>query len=514
MKFDAGEETTVFYNPVQVQNRDLSVLVISRYAERRKKAFLERQEAKRQRNPEKYTAQNFHGLSVLDALAASGLRSMRYWKECGMNTGSKGEENATSTTNNPLIHHITVNDLDPAAHTRATRNITSNDIPVATHRRESGLHIQTADATHIMYNSRGNGWDVIDLDPYGSAAPFLDAALQSVANGGLLNVTCTDMAALGGSHPETCFGRYNGAMPLSKAGYLQELAVRILLYSMAVTAAKYGRVIQPLLSVGMDFYVRVFVTVRDSKAGVNGLSLQLGQLYQSAQCPSFHIVPLGKMGGKKGTVYQPGRLDGVGSVCSQTGGPFKIAGPLWIAPLHDTEFVKDCLDFLPSFPHISTKDRLAGLLTSCLDELPDAPLYYKLPELSRAVNASSLPLIEIKSALVNADYRVSGYHKEPSAIKTNAPDSFVWDIMRAWVERQGRSPKISKDSPADKILSKTSTTTVDFSIADSVRSHQAKLGKVKRFPMNPQAEWGPKRRATGIKRTAAGEPKKEEASKE
>lgn len=44
----------------------------------------------------------------------------------------------------------------------------------------------------------GGKYDVIDLDPYGSAAPFLDAAVQSVADGGLLCITCTDMAVLSG----------------------------------------------------------------------------------------------------------------------------------------------------------------------------------------------------------------------------------------------------------------------------------------------------------------------------
>ena len=51
-------------------------------------------------------------------------------------------------------------------------------------------------------------YDVIDLDPYGSAAPFIDGAVQAVADGGMLNVTCTDMAVLSGNHPETCFAKY------------------------------------------------------------------------------------------------------------------------------------------------------------------------------------------------------------------------------------------------------------------------------------------------------------------
>lgn len=38
----------------------------------------------------------------------------------------------------------------------------------------------------LMYSHREerNRVDVVDLDPYGSAAPFLDAAVQSVLDGG------------------------------------------------------------------------------------------------------------------------------------------------------------------------------------------------------------------------------------------------------------------------------------------------------------------------------------------
>jgi tRNA (guanine26-N2/guanine27-N2)-dimethyltransferase len=51
-----------------------------------------------------------------------------------------------------------------------------------------------------MYNHRSfeDRFDVVDLDPYGSPAVFLDGAVQSVKDGGLLLVTCTDMAVLCG----------------------------------------------------------------------------------------------------------------------------------------------------------------------------------------------------------------------------------------------------------------------------------------------------------------------------
>jgi tRNA (guanine26-N2/guanine27-N2)-dimethyltransferase len=559
MCFAADEETTVFYNPVQVQNRDLSVLMISLYAERRRAVEMERLQAKAakqkaknaptaaedepvgvsttessageksQVNTATTTTDNSSmevvGLHVLDALAASGLRSMRYWKEC------------------PDIQHVTINDLDPAAYERAVTNIDSNglsnDLIAAAADtvvgRPRGIRIQTGDATQVMYSSRHSNrkrpheprntklspqeeasqqWDIIDLDPYGSAAPFLDGAVQAVCHGGMLNVTCTDMAALGGSHPETCFGRY-GSMPITRAGYLQELAVRILLYALATTAARYGRTIKPILSVGMDFYVRVFVEVYDDKAGVNSLSLQVGNVYQSTHCPSFYTTSSGQLGGKKGNVYQPSRLQT--SVCTETGAALKVAGPMWMGAMHDRDVLTEALKRLetppndvagtasgayPNMKWIATRDRLRGLLTTCHEELPDAPLFYRLPDLSKCLHLSTPPIVEMKSALVNAGYRVSGYHKDPQAIKTDAPSTIVWDILRAWAKKRPPSKLAVKDSAADKILAVEPSIEVNFSTPSSVQAASNANAKVSRFPLNPQANWGPKPRASGNKRKA------------
>ena len=74
-----------------------------------------------------------------------------------------------------------------------------------------------------MYSLRTDkSVDVIDLDPYGTAAPFIDAAVQTVNDGGmsfatihpcclndsgLLCVTCTDMAVLAtNNYPEKWWG--------------------------------------------------------------------------------------------------------------------------------------------------------------------------------------------------------------------------------------------------------------------------------------------------------------------
>ena len=56
-----------------------------------------------------------------------------------------------------------------------------------------------------MYSHRDpkNRVEVVDLDPYGTAAPYIDAAISCVADGGLMCVTCTDTAVFAGhNYPE------------------------------------------------------------------------------------------------------------------------------------------------------------------------------------------------------------------------------------------------------------------------------------------------------------------------
>ena len=101
--------------------------------------------------------------------------------------------------------------LEAEAAKKCQENATSNGC-------ESLVEAVCGDAVAHMINSRGDPYDVIDLDPYGSAAPFLDGAVQAISDGGLLCVTSTDMTVLSGGYPEVCYAKY-GAMP-TKAKHL------------------------------------------------------------------------------------------------------------------------------------------------------------------------------------------------------------------------------------------------------------------------------------------------------
>ena len=578
----------VFYNPVQVQNRDLSLFMIQLYAERRVKR-IELKKKKRtlmkvarealsdkkqqvdmtviqeqlkhyeETTDWKEVYENFDGkgIRILDALAASGLRSLRYFNEISK----------------PLLHSVTINDLDPAAVDLAKENIEFNnlsDVLLSGDEEakgdKKGIAVVNNDATHLMYTSRRppnlhhaspiqalqkEQYDVIDLDPYGSAAPFLDAAVQAVTNGGLLAITCTDMAALGGSHPDTCYGRY-ASMPIPRVAYLQELALRILLSNIAQRAAVYGKSIRPVLSVGMHFYVRVFVEVWEDKAAVNNLSLDIGTVYQSMHCDSFHTIPHGQHSKNNKNIIQATRAPKF-PVCEETGSQFKTAGPCWLGPMHNNKIVDEAIGRLAKlkdekkqdelFGYLKQDRELHGLLTSCSEELPDAPLYYLMPNMSHTLGCSTPAIDKIKAALINAGYRTSGYHKDANAVKTNAPSSVMWDIMRAWCKehppnlksktkankkkkrrKNGKgaagpagecdaddgnnddevtTPAVPFISAAEKILAIEPTIKVDFSIPDVIKNKTKAL----RFPMNPEANWGPKKAASGYKRKAEDEEK-------
>lgn len=101
-----SEKNEVFYNKVQVLNRDLSIAVISYFAKRReaeRAARAEKKKAKRAEEAEKNgdaIAKPFveprKGIRIFEALSATGLRSIRYIQEVSRLIGARA------------LHHIMV----------------------------------------------------------------------------------------------------------------------------------------------------------------------------------------------------------------------------------------------------------------------------------------------------------------------------------------------------------------------------------------------------------------------
>lgn len=476
------EKEAVFYNKVQALNRDLSIQVIKLFSETIEGERCENYNLKKLKRGEDIESQSNKlpppkvGISVLEALAATGLRSIRYAQEV------------------PKIRSITLNDLSYEATEVAKDNIRFNNLAV-----EKFL-VRNEEACQLMHfhKDHQNNFDVIDLDPYGSASPFLDAAVQAVAgDGGLLCITSTDAPVLAGNYPEVCFAKY-GSMPL-KADYKHEMALRILLHSIEASASRYKRYIVPWLSISVDFYVRVFVRVYESPAEVKNSYLKRIMTYQSTQCGSFINQSIGT---RNKTKHEDQVVDSNGlpvilkigadfanlkvdnehkhygalrvnapNMCEESGGHWRLGGPFWGAPMHDQEVVDKVLarvvaslqnqraeistakanqssrghaetsastpvtledklqpnevaSAVHPFP-IATAERLSGILTSISEELKDVPFYYSLPGLASTLQCIEPTHPHMKAALTNAGYRVSGFHHDPKAIKTDAPNTVV-----------------------------------------------------------------------------------------
>lgn len=134
-------------------------------------------------------------------------------------------------------------------------------------------------------------FDVVDLDPYGTAVPFLESAIQTIADGGLLAVTFTDMAVLCARSPHVCFYKY-GAAPLSKP-YCHEMALRIVLRMISEMASRQQKYIEPMISLTVDFYVRLFIRVKEGAKPCHESLTKYSHVFQCWDCEAHYLQPIG-----------------------------------------------------------------------------------------------------------------------------------------------------------------------------------------------------------------------------
>ncbi|KAK2807971.1 hypothetical protein FQN49_008760, partial [Arthroderma sp. PD_2] len=518
-----SDRPSVFYNPVQQFNRDLSVLAIRAYGEhamavKEKKHKLKNKgrktSVKRKREegdqvkdheqneslkkacvgdivaaaaeeevaprnvPENGTEDAAEkpanatpkpwvpSFAILDALSASGLRALRYAKEI------------------PFATRVVGNDFSAAAVESMKLNIQHNDV-------EKIVRPNKGDACAYMYTvGRGQGspnepggipkFDVVDLDPYGTAATFLDSAVQSVADGGLLCITCTDAAVFAGvGYPEKTFALYGGA-PI-RGSHSHDGGLRLILHAVATAAGKYGLAIEPMLSLSIDFYARLFVRIhrsaREVKYNASKTMISYNCDYGCGSWKTQYFTEKKSKIGKTGSPFDSYKLaqgPTTAPHCEHCGSKTHVAGPMWGGPLHNPHFIQRILDLTASADKdtYQTCTRIEGMLTTALEEdlefgesgkeepareaesteppKPDEdktsliprvdpalvepyPFFFLLSDLSRVLRTSTVPENQFHGALRHLGYRTSRSHIKPNSVRTDAPWEVIWEIMREWV---------------------------------------------------------------------------------
>ncbi len=364
----APSKAPVFYNPVMEFNRDLSVLALQTY--------------QRMVN---------HEVSVCEPLSSQGIRGIRYAAE--VNGASR----------------VLLSDISTKACELAQHNIELNHL-------ETKVTLKHSDANRTLSNNASpkKRFDIIDIDPFGTPAPYLDSALRALKNKGLLAATATDLAPLCGVHTKACLRKYGGR-PL-RTEYCHELAVRLLCGAVAATAAKHDIGVKVLFSHSTDHYIRGYIQIGYGAKKADESLKAVGYIMHCFNCMHREIThnPFGC------------------PTCPECGTKMDWAGPLWIGAIADEAFVEQMLaqNRTAAFRN---SNKITKLLTQIRAEAASPATYYVIDKLSGKLTLPAPSNIAFIEALKTAGFQAVPTHFNPRGIKTDAPAMAMHKILQKLV---------------------------------------------------------------------------------
>jgi tRNA (guanine26-N2/guanine27-N2)-dimethyltransferase len=305
--------------------------------------------------------------TYLDAMAASGIRGVR--------AAAEGWD-------------VTLCDLDEEAAELCRANLERNGL--------EGEVLQR-NANAVMHESL---FDVVDIDPFGTPIPFADAAFANTRD--LVCVTATDTAPLCGAHFESGVRKYS-AVPRN-TDYHAEMGVRILLSAMARTAARYDVGVTPVLTHATNHYVRTDLELDHRATDANAAIDELGHIYHCEDC--LHRET------DHGLVADPPETC---PACDSN--RMLTAGPVWLGPTHDPEFVAAVHDEVTD--DMGTADRARKLTTTLEAEL-DVPTHYDQHRLCKEWGVPAPAMDDFLDRLREAGYEASRTHYGGTTFETAA----------------------------------------------------------------------------------------------
>jgi len=367
----APSKAPVFYNPVMELNRDFAVLAMQAY-----QCMVKRE------------------IVVCEPLAGCGIRGIRFAKEV------EGVKN------------VLVNDINEKAFHLIKYNIEMNGL-------NKRVNAMNEDANFLLacYGAPRKRFDAVDIDPFGSPTPFLDSAIRAIRDGGFLALTATDMAPLCGVYPKACLRKYGGK-PL-RTEYCHEIAVRLVIGCLAVTAAKYGIGVSPLFSHSTDHYLRVYAVLKHGAEKADRSLSEMGCILHCFNC--LHRETL-----------NTNSLIGHGGKCLECGSKLDLAGPLWLGKLFDEDFC-GLMENEAKKKRLKFKGRIQKILALIREECDAPATYYVLDKLCDKMD---LPVPSVKKVLYllkEKGFQASPTHFNPKGLRTNASAVEMEKLLRVAV---------------------------------------------------------------------------------
>jgi len=352
-----SSELPVFYNPIMKFNRNISVACISVFQKNFKKE-----------------------ITICDALSASGIAGIRYLKEI------KG------------VKEIWLNDKNPNAIELIKKNLSLHNIYLTEIEKnvwESSKFpkiIVTKKDANVLLSE--NVFTVVDIDPFGSPAPFLDSAFRSCYWKGFLCITATDTAPLCGTYPKACFRKYG--IKSFRCDFEKELGARILVSSIILTGTKYEKAFIPVFTVYYKHFFRVFGKLSPKESEISKLLDKFNYISYCAHCGRRYLE--------------------IKTHC-KCGKKTQITGALYTGELWDKKFVEELKNELEERGFNEEKT----IVEKILEEIElQREFYYNTHFLSKITKKAPPSLDKLISTLNSLGYKASRTHFDAKGIRTNA----------------------------------------------------------------------------------------------
>ena len=343
-----------FFNPAASVNRDVSVAVTAAAG----------------------------GTTMCDSLAGVGARGVRVANET------------------PRRMEVTVVDFNRIALRLAERSARLNGV-------RTRCDFVLDEARRALYSRHGKGerFDFVDVDPFGSPAPFIAAAVSATADGGTLSLTATDTAALCGVYPAVTVRRY-AAAPLNNE-FHHETGARILMNAVRREAAAVERGIVPVAAHCTRHYIRVYARLEDGPARADASVKNEGYVTVCRECFDVRGAPAPR------------------ELCELCGGKVGSAGPLWLGPLTDGGVVGRAATICEERALTGGMKVLAGLKD--VDAYP--PWGYSIDGICSRLRKATVPESGVREYLGSQGFHCGRQPFEKRGIKTDAPYASVREAV-------------------------------------------------------------------------------------
>jgi tRNA (guanine26-N2/guanine27-N2)-dimethyltransferase len=332
----------VFYNPKMKGLRDISVAYLNSVSKGKE--------------------------TLLDSTPATGIRGIRYALEAG-------------------IDDITFVEINNSAYENIIRNLNKNNMQNAVAYNKS---IQE------FANSYNGAFDFIDVDPFGSPAPYIHDLLKVSKDNTVIMITATDTAVLCGAHSNACIKTYS-SMPMHNE-LCHEVGLRILACFIAREAAQFNFGIEVELAIANMHYMRIFVRLnRGANKAVESIK-KCGFALYCNKCHNFS--------------YKKGIATSIDDKCSYCNSKMQISGPMWLDSINNKQVVGKMLGMQLNIE----EEKLLGTIYKEID----TPFFFAIPKLTKYMKRGAVSAADVVKVLSEEGYEVSKTHVDNNSIKTNA----------------------------------------------------------------------------------------------